>query len=232
MKILLAGAFVLAASAAAQTSAPAAPPQAPAATAAVRTWSDATLHLTFTYPGDLSPMDPKTLPGAAHNAAYAEDPDAEPDNALTGRCARVLLSVGKTGPTWGSILVTELDSGCLPPNALKSRHGMDKVLNPLVSAGTQILGMAPVVSAMTYTLEGHRVHFSEAEGHPVVAADLQPNGPQQTIVVLAVQVGDSVLSWKIESNDPALLNRALASRIDFGTGTPLALLPLQIPGKN
>jgi hypothetical protein len=206
-----------------------------APTPSTQTWTDPGLHLVFTYPADLKPMNPKILPGAAQNAVYADDPDAEPDNLLTGRCSRVLLSVGAKnsvaqGGAWGSILITEIDPSCIPPKALKSRRTMDNLLKPMVTAGTQILGLAPVVSATTYSLGDHRVHFAEAEGQPVVKGDLQPAGPQQTIAVLAVQVSDRIVSWKIESNDPALFNRMLASHVDFGNGQALPLFPLQMPG--
>lgn len=199
----------------------------------MQTWTNPDLHLTFTYPADLKPMDSKTLPGAARNAVYSDDPDSESDDLLTGRCSRVLLAVGASGGgTWGSILISEIDAGCIPPKALKSRGTMDRFLNPMVSSGTQILGMAPVVSAMTYPLGDHRAHFAESEGQPVVKGDVQPNGPEQTLAVLAVQVNDRIVSWKIESNNPSLFSRMLASRVDFGNGTPMALFPLQMPGKN
>lgn len=203
---------------------------------ATQTFTNAELHLTFTYPSELKPMDPGTLPGAGRNAAFAGDPDAESDDLLTGHCSHVLLSVGKTaesreGGMWGSILLVAIEPACLPAKTLKSRKAMDNLLNPLVTGATQILGMAPVGPAAAYPVEGYRVHIAESEGQPVVKGDLQPNEAEQTMAVLAVQVNDHVLAWKIESNNAGLLNRMLASQVDFGLGTPQPLFPLQMPGK-
>jgi hypothetical protein len=226
------------ATAAAQSTPPQAAPvtPAPAPAAETQTWTDPALHLTFVYPSELHPMDPKTLPGAAHNAAFADDPDAERDDLLTGRCSRPVLSLGETssaaqGP-WGSILIAEIGPDCLPPKALKSRKGMNNFLKPLVASGTQILGMAPVGSTAAYLVQGHQVYLAVADGQPVVKGDLQPADNHQTIAVLAVQVNDHVVSWKFESNDKNLFNRILASHIDFGAGTPQALFPLQMPGND
>lgn len=209
-------------------------PQAQASAPATRTYTNPELHLTFTYPSELAAMDPAQLPGAERNAAFAGDPDAESNGLLSGHCSKVLLSVGEVNPgraggVWGSILLVSIDPGCLPPKALKSRKAMDNLLKPLVTGSTQILGMAPVAPETTWPIEGYRVHFAESEGQPVVQGDLQPNGADQTMAVLAVQVGDHVLAWKIESNNKALLNRLLGSRVDFGLGTPQALFPLQTP---
>ncbi|MGC2639001.1 MAG: hypothetical protein WA294_17585, partial [Acidobacteriaceae bacterium] len=225
---------------AAQPAAQAAAPQA--ARPATRTYTDAELHLTFIYPSELVAIDPAQLPGAARNAAFTGDPDAESTDLLTGHCSRVLLSVGQTatgqaasgraGGVWGSILLVALDPGCLPPKALKNRKAMDNLLKPLVTGSTQILGMAPVAPETTWPIEGYRVHFAESEGQPVVKGDLQPTEADQTMAVLAVQVGDHVLAWKIESNNKALLNRMLGSRVDFGLGTPQPLFPLQVPEKD
>lgn len=178
-------------------------------------------------------MELGELPGAARSARNG-DHDADSNNLLTGRCSQVLLSVGETGAgrahdAWGSILLVTIEPGCLPAKALKSRRAMDNLLNPLVSGATQILGMASEGPATTWPVQGYRVHFAEAEGQPVVKSDLQPSESDQTLAVLAVQAGDRVLAWKFESNNQGLLNRMLASRVDFGQGTPQPLIPLQIP---
>jgi hypothetical protein len=223
--------------AAAQSPAPAAP-GAQASTVPAQpeqTYSNSELRLTFSYPAELKPMDPGTLPGAARNSVFGDDPDAEAGTLLSGRCAHVLLSVGRVadaqhGGVWGSILLTAIDPGCIPPKTLKSPKAMDKLLTPAVAEGTQILGMVPAGSQVAYPIEGYKVHMAQSQGQPVAKSDLQPADAKQSIAVLAVQVNDRILSWKIESNDTSLFNQMLASHVDFGAGTPQFLSPVQLRG--
>jgi hypothetical protein len=55
---------------------------------------------------------------------------------------------------------------------------------------------------------------------------------KQSIAVLAVQVNDHIVSWKIESNSQHLFTRLLSSRVDFGAGTPQALMPGRMGATN
>jgi hypothetical protein len=223
--------LLLALVASAQTASP--PPAAPP-TPNQQTWSNADLHLSFSYPSELKPMDPASLPGAAHNSVFGDDPNSESESFLSGRCAQALLSVGKVDDPqhpghWASILLTEIDPSCIPPKALINRKAMDNILTPAVSAGTRILGMVPSGPAVAYLVQGHKVHFAQSEGQPVSQSALQPANGSQKLAVLAVQVNDRVLSWKIESNDPGLFTRMLGSHVDFGLGAPEMLFPIQPP---
>lgn len=204
---------------------------------AAHTYTNTELHVTFAYPAELQPMDAKTLPGAAHNSVFGDDPDAESGNLLTGRCARVLLSVGQlpqsnAGGIWASVLMTAIDPNCIPPKTLKNKSKMDQMLTLATSGGTEILGLVAAAPPAAYTLEGYRIHFAQANGQPVMKGDIQPTDAREKIAVFAVQVNDQILGWKLESNDPALFNRLLTSPVDFGLGTPLPLFPLQSHGDN
>jgi hypothetical protein len=203
---------------------------------ATQTYTNAALHLTFAYPAELKAMDAKALPSAAANSRSSQDPDAEATSLQTGQCSKVLLSVGVTGAgqqsgAWGSILMTELDPSCIPPKALKSEKRMDDLLKPMVTGGTQILGMMPLGEASSFLVQGHKVFFAAAQGEPVTQGDVQSE-TTATIAILAVQVDDHIVSWKIESNSQHLFNRLLSSRVDFGAGTPQSLMPGRMGGNN
>lgn len=203
---------------------------------ATETYTNAALHLTFAYPAELKAMDAKALPGAAKNSRSSEDPDAEATNLQTAQCSKVLLSAGETGAgqqggAWGSILMTALDPSCIPPKALKSNKAMENLLKPMVSSGTQILGMMPIGQASSFLVQGHKVYFAAAQGEPVAQGDLQSEATQ-SIAILAVQVDDHIVSWKFESNSQHLFNRLLSSRVDFGAGTPEMLMPGRMGANN
>jgi hypothetical protein len=119
----------------------------------------------------------------------------------------------------------DVGPACIPPRALKSKRVMDALLKPLVSGGTQVLGMMPLGTETTYLVEGHKIHFVAAQGQPVAKSDLQPAEQMQTMAHIAVAVDDHIVLWKVESNNTGLLNRMLASHVDFGAGTPEPLFP-------
>jgi len=60
----------------------------------------------------------------------------------------------------------------------------------------------------------------------VAKTDVQ-SAESEVIGVAAMATGGHVLSWLLESNDPATFNRLLGSQVDFGTGKPERLFPAQ-----
>jgi hypothetical protein len=213
----------------AQTGAQAAPAQGPA----MQVFTDAEMHLTFRYAADLKPMDTKTLAEATNNSRFGADSGENTDTPQPGACSKVLLSVGKVAPgpkgqEWGILSMLDVGPGCIPPKALKNKKAMDALLKPLVTGGTQVLGMMPLGTESAYLIQGHKVHFAGAQGQPVAKTDLQPAEQTQTIAHFAVALGDHIVLWKIESNNGALLNRMLASQVDFGDGAPQPLFPGQL----
>jgi hypothetical protein len=191
---------------------------------------DADLHLTFSYAADLEPMDARSLADATSNGRFGADSGENDDTAQPGSCGKVLLSVGKVtegshGKAWGIMTMMDVGPACIPPRALKSKRAMDALLKPLVSGGTQVLGMMPLGTETTYLVEGHKIHFVAAQGQPVAKSDLQPAEQMQTMAHIAVAVDDHIVLWKVESNNTGLLNRMLASQVDFGAGTPEPLFP-------
>lgn len=212
----------------AQTSSPA----GPANSAATATYQNPALHFTFEYPAELHPMNVQDLPGPSRTARFSNDPDVgTEDNLEAGQCSKRLLTVGETGAgpqggAWASLTLVEIEPECIPPKALRSKHAMELMLLPLVKAPTQVLGMMPMGPATTYPVQTHRIYMAAAQGQPVQADDLQST-PQGTdsLAILAVQVQDRILSWHIESNSMRLFSRILASKVDFGSGTPQMLFP-------
>jgi hypothetical protein len=124
--------------------------------------------------------------------------------------------------------VTDVGPACIPPKALQNPKRMDSLLNPIVNAGTQTLGMMSMGPPASYLIQGHKVHFAGSRGEPVAKSDLQPTDETQTIANFAVQVNDHIVSFRIEANDSGLLNRMLASKVDFGAGSPQPLFPGQL----
>jgi hypothetical protein len=176
--------------------------QAPAAKAPPQVYTDADLHFTVSYPADLQPMDARAITGSAGNSRFNGDANAEADSLESPACRKTLLSVGRViqgaqgSRQWGLMTVTDVGPACIPPKALQNPKRMDSLLNPIVNAGTQTLGMMSMGT--------------------------------QTIANFAVQVNDHIVSFRIEANDSGLLNRMLASKVDFGAGSPQPLFPGQL----
>jgi hypothetical protein len=191
---------------------------------------DADLHLTFSYPADLQPMDAKSLADVTSNSRFGEDSGESTDTAQPGACGKVLLSVGKVtegspGRTWGILSIVDVGPGCIPPKALRNKRAMDALLKPLVTGGTQVLGMISLGPESSYLIQGRKMHFAGAQGQPVAKSDLQPTEQMQTVAHMAVALDDHIVLWRVESNNAGLLNRMLASQVDFGAGAPEPLFP-------
>jgi hypothetical protein len=216
---------------AAMIAAPMAYPQGPAAQSQpTQVYSDAELHLTFRYSADLQPMDAKALADASNNSRFGADSGENTDTPQAGACSKLLLSVGKVvavngAKAWGTLTMIDIGPGCIPPKAQKNKKAMDALLKQMVTGGTQILGMMPLGTATAYPIQDHKVHFAGAQGQPVAQGDLQPTEQTQTIAHMAVELNDHIVLWKVESNNSVLLNRILASQVDFGAGTPEPLFP-------
>lgn len=192
---------------------------APAQTAPMRTWKDPALHLTFSYPSELQPRDPASAGG--------------------GGCAKVLLAAGlgadpnqpsgtataSASGNWASLSLSDMGPECIPPKILKKPKTMDQMMYGLTGGATQTLGMMPLEQPLGYSLEGYHAYLAAAQGEPVSTDVVQPANGAEVLAIIAVHVNDHVLIWKMASNDTNLLNRMLASQVDFGAGTLQALYP-------
>lgn len=205
--------------------------QAPAAAAKV--YTNPELHLTFTYPAELQPINPRAVNGESENSRFGTDPGGQQESVQSAACQKVLLSLGRVhdgaqGKLWATLTMVDVGPACIPAKTMKNRKAMDNLLMSLVTSGTQILGMMSLGPATAYMVQGHRMHFAGSQGQPVAKTDLQPSDVSQTIANFAVQVNDHIVSWRIEANDVNLLNRILASQVDFGAGPPQLLFPGQL----
>lgn len=185
----------------------------------LRTWKDPALQLTFTYPAELQPRDPATVPG--------------------GGCARVLLAAGLgTDPNepgaapaapasvrWANLDLSDMGPECIPARVLKKPKTMDQMMSGLTEGATQTLGLMPLEQPLGYLLQGRHAYVAAAQGEPVSTDVVQPSNGAEVLAVIAVRLNDHVLIWRMESNDANLLNHMLASQVDFGAGTPQALYP-------
>lgn len=157
-------------------------------------------------------------------------------DAGTG-CSRVLLkaelgtdpnesaaAAGSSGP-WASLTVSDMGPGCFPAKALKKTKLMDQMLSGTAAGPTQVLGLMPMEQPLGYLLQGRHAFLAAAEGEPVSESALQPANGKEILAVIAAQVKDHIVVWRIASNDATLLNRVLAGTVDCGLGQPQALYP-------
>jgi hypothetical protein len=230
MRALLISTFLLTALAAGQT------PGKPAAPA-MRTLHDAALNLTFSYPAELTPEDPKAATALGQRILYGEDDAKDANKTQSGAgCTRTLLTVGEnpgpSGRTMARLALFEIDLSCMPPKAMKNRKLIDQMLQGLAGQGNEVLGMIPIDEPVGFLLEGHHAFFASAQGTPVAATDVQTSEAEVTATVAVEVEGPDgqkrVLAWYLESNDAAFFNRMLASPVDLGTGQAQPLFPARV----
>ena len=208
-------------------------PGKPAAPA-LRTFTDSTIGLSFSYPAELAPTDPKAAAELGLSVLFGEDAgDAEKTKTGAG-CIRTLLAVGEDQPVMARIALFEIDLSCLPPKAVKNHKLMDQTLQGLASQGNEVLGMTPLDEPAPYLLEGHHAFFASAQGTPVSATALQSSQAVVTATI-AAEVGGSakggpskILAWHVESNSAGMFNRLLACPVEIGTGQAQPLFPARV----
>ncbi|HEY1809325.1 MAG TPA: hypothetical protein VGG42_12225 [Acidobacteriaceae bacterium] len=207
---------------------PAAPP--------MRIFTDSALHLTFSYPAELTPMDAKTATTLGQRIVYGEDGARDAEKVKSGAgCTRTLLAVGADagpgGKAMARVALFEIDLSCVPPKAAKKRKLMDQVLNGLAAQGNEVLGMMPMEDPVGFLLQGRHAFFAAAQGTPVSSTALQDSQAEVTATV-AAEVEDQegqpkILAWHVASSDAAMFNRLLACPVEIGTGQAQALFPAQ-----
>lgn len=222
--------LLLAAVAAGQT------PGKPAAPA-MRTFTDSTLGLSFSYPAELTPTDPAAAAELGKSLLYGEDAgDSEKTKSGSG-CIRTLVAVGEDQPVMVRLALFEIDLSCLPPKAVKNRKLMDQTLQGLASQGNEELGMTPLDEPAPYLLQGHHAFFASAQGTPVSETALQSSQAEVTATVAAeveakggsAKGGDmKILAWHLETNNAGMFNRLLACPVEIGTGQAQPLFPAQV----
>jgi len=182
-------------------------------------YSNSAVHLTYTYPAALTPIDGAFAAAATQRMIYGEDATT---NQRADRCVKVLLSVGsgREGKgTWVRLGVTEVNGQCFPAKVLQKKKATQALLVNMVRQGTTLMGMATPGEPAGYLIEGHWASFGGAEGQPVSNSDVQ-TAEQQILGLVAVQAEGGFLIWVIETNDASAFNSLLGSGVDFGAGKP------------
>jgi len=199
--------------------------QASPASAATKVYTNAELHLTFTYPAELGPVDAAPVAAVARRMVYGDD-------ASEDKCTKVLLAVGEGSGRgqgggqggWARVGLVEVNAQCFPAKVLREKKATDRLLRNFVTQATTVMGTMPLEQAAGYEIEGRRACFAAAQGTPVTAGGVQTAG-EELLGVAAVATEGRVVSWVIETNDGAMFNRLLASGVDFGTGKTERRLP-------
>ncbi|MGA8532130.1 MAG: hypothetical protein WB622_20570 [Acidobacteriaceae bacterium] len=202
------------------------------AVSAMRTFTDATLHLTFSYPAELTPVDPKVSTALGQRILYGEDGASDPDKVKSGAgCIRTLMAVGEDGRVTARLALFEIDLSCIPPKAAKNRKLMDETLHGLASQGNEVLGMVPMDDPVGFLLGGNHAFFAAAQGTPVSASAIQSSRGlvTATIAVEVLSRGGQreILAWHVASSDAGTFNRLLGCPVDLGTGQAQPLFPAQ-----
>lgn len=203
--------------------------------AGTRVYSNPELHLRFSYPAELQPQTVTSPPRAAKDSMFGSDPDAGSKPVASTACSHVLLSVGTPASpaansasaspaVAGSILLMDTPPECIPQKAQRNRKTMIAVLARMTADGSTTLGMMPLWEPSGYQIQGHPAYLAAVHGQPVAATEIQPNGDDQSLAVVAIAANGHILSWRIQSSDSALFNRLLTSMVDFGGGPPQPLV--------
>ena len=199
----------------------------------MHSYTNPEMHLTFSYPAELTPRDAATALGAERRMIYGTEAATEGDHAKPDTCAKVLLAVGEDSAgsgaagTRASIALFDVNTACYPAKILRDKKAMDLLLRNMTIQATTEMGMMPIEQPMFYDLEGHRMHFRAAQGTPVTAGDLQ-TGEEQVIGAAVVAVEGHLLGWVLEANDAALFNRLMGSQVDLGGGKAQRLFPARV----
>jgi hypothetical protein len=204
-------------------------PSAPA----MRTFTDPGLHLTFSFPAELTHVDAKAATALGERILYGEDAN-DPEKTKSGAgCTRTLLAVGEGGGrVTAQLALFEIDLSCIPPKAAKNRKLMDQVLYGLAAQGNEVLGMVPIDDPVGFLLGGQHAFFGSAQGTPVSATALQTSDNLVTATVAVELEGQDgqpkILAWYVESSDSGMFNRLLASPVVLGTGQAQPLFAAQV----
>jgi hypothetical protein len=160
----------------------------------VQVYRNAELHLTFSYPAELGPVDSAAMAAVGQRMVYGSTEESDdPDHPKPDLCTKVLLSVGKgvegQSGAWLRVGLLDENAQCFPAKVFQNRKATDALLRNLVKQGTTVMGMMPVEQAVGYLLQGHRAAFCGAQGAPVTNSDVQTGGDQLMGVVAAVVNG-------------------------------------------
>lgn len=201
--------------------------------AAVRTFTDAALQLTFSYPAELRPMDPKAASAMGQELLYGEDGAGDSSKMKSGAgCTRTLVAVGEDRPSKVRLALYEIDLSCVPPKAARNHKLMDQVLDGLAAQGNESLGMMPMEDPVGFLLQGHHAFFASAEGTPVSATAIQGSTAEVVATIAAEVEGHDgqpkILAWHVVASDAAVFNRLLACPVTIGAGPAQALFPAQV----
>lgn len=182
-------------------------------------WKDPALQLTFSYPAELQPRDAASVGGSGcAKVLLAASVGADPNQPGASDAAPASVR-------WGSLTLSDMGPECIPPKVLKKSKAVDQMMYGLTGGATQSLGLMPIEQPIGYLLQGNHAYVATAQGEPVSMDVVQPANGAEVLAIIAVHAGNHVLIWRLASDDTNLLNRMLASQVDFGAGSAQALYP-------
>ena len=218
-----------------------APAQAPA-----HTFSSESLNLRFTYPADLSPVDPAEAVAGGHLNLLGISVDSDPELARATACLHPLLlaktpqqgpasiSTSHTTPDGvtrttitptasATLLLAELDLSCVIDGG--NAHATD-LLPRMAEAVSRTPGMSPLMEPTWYTVGRQHIHMAAAKGRPISAG--QPSPFTLFTMGLSTTWNNHLLVWFFTSNNTGLLDAITKSTVAFGRQAPAVLYPSHV----
>lgn len=181
-------------------------------------WENDTLNLRLFYPSDLVSKDPAQAHSGLLNLS-------DPAVAETTRCLHptLLLSLPESQPTTATILLAELDPGCLTDEQqLKSTT----LLADMAGIVNKLPGMKPIARPSNYTIGWQKVYMAAAQGQTPQST---PSAPQQLFTMaIATNWNSHLLVWYFSSNSIDTLNRITKTTVRFGRAQAAPLYPVTI----
>jgi hypothetical protein len=203
-----------------------------AQTPTTTTWSDDALNLHLAYPADLVKADPSQIVHEGKLTLLGVSSDSDPQLAAATHCVRpILLLQTSPQPATATILLAELDVGCLTPEEQVKSHDL---LATMAEAITKVPGMKPIADPSVYTIGMQKVHMAvaQAKDPPLGQSQSQPPAtphPQQPYAIaLSTNWNNHLLVWYFSSDSIDTLNRITKTTVRFGHDTAAPLYPVNI----
>jgi hypothetical protein len=197
-------------------------PQAPPPNTAE--WENEALKLRLFYPSDLIKSDAAQIMHDGQITLFGISGASDAKLAEATNCLRpvLLLEAPRDSTNAATILLAELDVGCLTP---EQQNKATNLLSDMAEIVNKVPGMKSNAQPATYTIGWQKVHMAAAQGQPQT-----PNSaPAQLYTMgLSTNWNSHLLVWYFSANSVDTLNRITKTTVRFGRDQAAPLYPLTI----